>query len=442
MNTKVILALITLATASLSLLANSAMSATATLTAHNQRSSSGALSTLIWNGANVGQPGGTAVGAEASTATWDWNYDTNTLSSTGLFFTTSHIGSNPMGSAVIGDRVVGLTLNTDADTTAASDYQCREGNFLATVGAHGCGNYSLGSDFANNSTIAYNVGVIANCIQRSLSGDDTSTGNPRGLFSAAAAGGCDAVDGSFDLWTVISEPDPSTGGELIIANSVPLTSAGTNYLTFTVAAGPGGGPLTPVAGDAAITASSRITTFNAASHPGNSLGNTPSTVVSDDTASTGSTSDSGNVITYTAPADFIAGVTDTFTYTITDADLESDTGTVTVTFDDISPDLADGTITTAEDTASTPLALTITQGNGTAAQNTVEVTTDGTKGTCTENDTTVTYTPNSGQTGSDSCVLTITDADGSTGTGTFNVTITASGGGGGGGGGPPLREAL
>lgn len=225
---KVLFALVMLVVSS------SAMAVTATLVAHNQRSSSGALSTLIWNGSNATSAGGIAVGAVASTATWDWNYDTNTLSSTGLFQTTSHIGSNPMGSSVISDRVVDLTIDTDADTTGASNYQCREGNFLATVGAHGCGNYNLGSDFANNSSILYNVGGNANCVQRTLGGDDTSTGDPRGLFTAAASGACNAVAGAFDLWTVLAEPDPATGGQLIISNGVAISSAGTNYLTFNV----------------------------------------------------------------------------------------------------------------------------------------------------------------------------------------------------------------
>jgi len=225
---KVLFALVMLVVSS------SVMAATATLVAHNQRSSSGALSTLIWNGSNATFAGGIKVGAVASTATWDWDYDTNTLSSTGLFQTTSHIGSSPMATSVISDRVVDLTINTGTQTTSASNYQCREGNFLASVGANGCGNYSLGSDFTDNSSMTYNVGGNANCVQRTLNPDDVSTGNPRGLFSAAATGSCDAVDGAFDLWTVIAEPDPATGGQLIIGNSTPIAAAGANYLTFNV----------------------------------------------------------------------------------------------------------------------------------------------------------------------------------------------------------------
>jgi hypothetical protein len=75
---------------------------------------------------------------------------------------------------------------------------------------------------------------MADCVQRTLGGDDVSTGNPRGLTSAAAAGACDAVDGAFDLWTVVQD----SGGTLIISNGIDIGLAGTNYMTFNVAAVP------------------------------------------------------------------------------------------------------------------------------------------------------------------------------------------------------------
>ncbi len=222
---KVIFAVMMLAASS------AALALPATLIAHNQRSSSGALSTLIWDGSNTGSTGGMTVGAVASTATWDW--DGTTLTGMGLYFGTSHISSNVMLAAVIGDRVVDLVINTSANTTSATDYQCREGNFLAGVGAHGCGNLSLGYNGGFDSTLAYNVGGVANCVNRTVGGDDESTGNPRGLFTAAAGGGCDAVDGAFDLWTVVQDPGAGPG-TLIISNGVDLTAAGTNYMTFEV----------------------------------------------------------------------------------------------------------------------------------------------------------------------------------------------------------------
>lgn len=225
---------------------SSAMAATATLIAHNQRSSSGSLSTLKWSGCttytnstpciNPGNANLSAMGITASTAVWDWDAATGVLSMTGSFNTASTIGSSgsTLASAVIGDKVTNLTINTTLGTTSASTYACAEGNFLSGVGAHGCGNLNLGSNGALDSSIAYNVGGNANCVQRTVNPDDFSTGDPRGLFSAAAAGGCDAVAGAFDLWTVVQAVGPG-GGTLIISNGVALTSAGTNYLTFNVA---------------------------------------------------------------------------------------------------------------------------------------------------------------------------------------------------------------
>ena len=217
--------------------------ATATMVAHNTRSSSGTLSTQKWATCSplaatnpcisATNPWDVSNGVTGSTATWDW--DGTTLTGTGTFWTTSHLSSNANGNAVVSDKVVNMVVNTTLNTTTATSYNCIDGNFLANVGANGCLNTSTGGDFTSNSSALYNVGGNANCVQRALGGDDASTGNPRGLASAAAAGGCDAVDGAFDFWTVVQNP-PTSGGTLILSNGIDLALAGTNYLTFTVEA--------------------------------------------------------------------------------------------------------------------------------------------------------------------------------------------------------------
>jgi hypothetical protein len=176
------------------------------------------------------------MGIVPSTAVWDWNNGTGVLSMTGTFNTASTLGSSgaAAASAVIGDKVVDMVIDTANSLTTATSYACAEGNFLANVGAHGCANVSTGGDFTYNGSVAYNVGGVANCINRTIGGDDVSTGNPRGLMSAAAGGGCDAVDGAFNLWTVVSYTGP--GGQLILSNGIATTAAGTNYLTFSVPA--------------------------------------------------------------------------------------------------------------------------------------------------------------------------------------------------------------
>jgi len=218
------------------------------LVAHNQRSGSGALSTLKWSGCatfgpttpciNPGNATLAAMGITPSTAVWDWDPVNGILSMTGTFNTASTIGSSGGvgASAVIGDKVTNMVIDTVAGTTTASSYICAEGNFLSNVGANGCMNLSLGDNFFLESSVAYNVGGSAACVNRTVGGDDISTGNVRGLSSLPGGGGCEPTDGAFDLFTVVTYTGP--GGQLILSNGVDITQAGTNYLTFNVATVP------------------------------------------------------------------------------------------------------------------------------------------------------------------------------------------------------------
>ena len=218
-----------------------------TLVADNTRSSSGTLSYQVFktctpasNTAGTGcstftSSWQTANGVTGSTATWAW--DGATLTATGMFQSTSHLSSNPAASSVVSDKTVNLTINTVADTTTATSYNCIEGNFLANVGAQGCANTLTGANFANDSSVAYNVGGNANCVNRTIGGDDSSGGNVRGLMSVAAGGGCDATDGAYDLWTIVSDTT-GTGGQLILSNGIDIGLAGTHYMTFQAAAVP------------------------------------------------------------------------------------------------------------------------------------------------------------------------------------------------------------
>jgi len=184
-----------------------------------------------------------ANGVTSSDATWTW--DGVTLTATGTFWTTDYVSFSPNGQAVIGDKTVNLSIDTVAQTTTATSYHCIEGNFLASVGVNGCLNLSTGADLITSSSALYNVGGNANCIQRTIAGDDVSAGNPRGLFTAPAAGACDAVDGAYDMYTVVVD-NTATGGELIISNGIPIgscltfgceaepASAGAHWLTFGV----------------------------------------------------------------------------------------------------------------------------------------------------------------------------------------------------------------
>lgn len=231
------------------------------LDAHNQRSQSGALSTLKWKACSpvgatnpclstsAGTTGGAWSNANAtpSDAVWTWDAATGILAMTGTFQTTSFISSNANGSPVISDRVTNLVIDTTNNTTTAATYECREGTFLATVGANGCLNVGLGDDFTLASSALYNVGGDAKCVDRTVGGDDQDTGNTRGVTSVVAAGACDAQDGAFDLWEIQVDNTavPASDRKLVIRNSIPITlpsvttpvpaEAGANFLTFTAA---------------------------------------------------------------------------------------------------------------------------------------------------------------------------------------------------------------
>jgi len=199
------------------------------LVSWHQRSTSGALSALMFKaGAAQGcpgptytqpcynpagpSPGGAWVAANgvatdiiaAGEATWDWNGTTMTM--TGLFWAGSSIGSNPNGTIVISDRVTNLTITPTTTTTTAATYECREGTFLASVGANGCLNVELGTNSSLDSTVAYNVGAAANCVDRTVIIDDVDTGNTRGLDGTVAGGGCDTTDGGFLQYNVVANP--------------------------------------------------------------------------------------------------------------------------------------------------------------------------------------------------------------------------------------------
>ena len=108
--------------AALLALSGQASAITVTLTAHNQRSSSGTLSTLKWA---VCSPTGATnacysttnawtlanVEGGGSNATWDWNPVTGVLTSTGRYQATSFVSSNANGSSVISDKVTNIAAS-------------------------------------------------------------------------------------------------------------------------------------------------------------------------------------------------------------------------------------------------------------------------------------------------------------------------------------------
>jgi hypothetical protein len=351
---KIILALFSLTLAMAATVVNSAP-VNVTLVTDNQRSSSGTRSNLVWKTCgppyvapcvDPTNPWDITNNITGSTATWTWDPATGILTSTGLYWSTSHIGSNPGAFAVISDKTTDLVINTTLKQTTATSYECVEGNFLAGVGANGCGNYSLGDDFVSNSTMAYNIdlgtGPNALCEERTLNPDDVSTGGPRGVTNTdGSVVGCDVTEGAYLQYNIVFD-NTATGGQLRLADdnagvpwpvdcfdnpvAVP-TCAGATWLTFAAA---------PTAVDDSASVSP--------------VGSTPIAVMANDIAYTDDVTvaiatqglkgvavvsgspgpQAGITIGYTPNGG--ASGTDQFVYTATDSDgVTSDSATVTVT---------------------------------------------------------------------------------------------------------------
>lgn len=182
----------------------SAFATAVNLLQDNLRSSSGTSS----NKAIVGTP------------TWDWNAGTGVLTQTGSMSATTGCGP---GCTILTDNTTNMVIDTTANTTTASSYSCTEGNFLAGVGANGCLTTSTGGNFIDESSAAYNVGGNANCINRTVGGDDAATGNVRGL-GVGAGGSCDAQSSSYDQWSVYFDNTAVAGGTLYLWNGVGPSS--------------------------------------------------------------------------------------------------------------------------------------------------------------------------------------------------------------------------
>lgn len=215
-----------------------AQAATATLVSHTLVSSGGTPSNLVSNGSSCVPPAAAFPASTgqcvASTATWDWTG--GVLTATGIYQAWTHLSGSIFAPAVLADSVTNLVINTNTASSSASNYVCIEGNFLAGVGAHGCANTLNGVNFLAESSVAYNVGGNAACVVRTVGGDDTIGGNPRGVGNFAGGGGCDATDGAFVQYLVNYTANFYGAGldRLILANQANYTAANGNYMTFQV----------------------------------------------------------------------------------------------------------------------------------------------------------------------------------------------------------------
>lgn len=180
------------------------------LVSHEYTSISGFVNVYITDGSSHLPP---------STAVWDW--DGTTLSSTGTYNGSLYYANNPAGSAVTGDTIVNLSINTATSTATAASFRCTEGTFLSSVGASGCGNYSFGTNFINESTTTWGPGTNVSQI---LGGDDVS-GGPAGSIA----------DYGYGLMG-FSGTGMNVGDFVMLGNGIAIGTADAELMTFEVVA--------------------------------------------------------------------------------------------------------------------------------------------------------------------------------------------------------------
>jgi hypothetical protein len=180
-----------------------------TLLVHNQTSGSGAISSLITDGSHVSGIAG------ASTAVFDWNG--TVLSSTGLYSAVSSLGSSAYASTILADQITDLNIDTGTSSTGGTTaYSCTEGTFLGTVGANGCGGYTFGTNYADDSTTSWSGLSVA----QTIGGDDVPTAGPRtiaaydfGTVTLLSGASTTTPGATFSIGNGLPLGVPNTGGE-------------------------------------------------------------------------------------------------------------------------------------------------------------------------------------------------------------------------------------
>ncbi|GMU75757.1 MAG: hypothetical protein AMXMBFR45_12480 [Gammaproteobacteria bacterium] len=110
----------------------------------------------------------------SSTATWLYDDVTGIMTQTGGELNARFNIGPP--STLFRHTATDLVIGAGG-AASASSWSCIEGNFGTVVGAHMCGNYTFGANFANDSTVSYS----GTSVTRTMGGDDVVKGPPQSL---------------------------------------------------------------------------------------------------------------------------------------------------------------------------------------------------------------------------------------------------------------------
>jgi hypothetical protein len=161
-----------------------------------------------------------------------YDTETNILSSSGVLHIRSQ--TSPLSGGRLFDRyITDLTIDLNTgDTSGTTAYLCentkssgtKAGGFGEGVGANMCGNYLLGDNFTDDSTLTYS-GLSAT---RVLGGDDSPAGAVQSIADYAMfLASFDAETGILVIQTADWDPESSAGTQLTFSLSpvVPVPAA-------------------------------------------------------------------------------------------------------------------------------------------------------------------------------------------------------------------------
>lgn len=165
--------------------------------------------------------------------TFTYDSDTNILSSTGVLHLRSNTSPTP-GGRVFDRYITDLTIDLNTgDPSGTTAFACENfpgtteaAGFGYTVGANICGNYTIGDNFVDDSSVTFSGLTVT----RVLGGDDVSAGDPQSIADyelfLASFDGSTLVIQSSDWLSQPQSPANSAGLQMTFSAAViPVPAA-------------------------------------------------------------------------------------------------------------------------------------------------------------------------------------------------------------------------
>jgi hypothetical protein len=172
--------------------------------------------------------------ADISGTTARFDFDGNVLASSGTYESRWILGPT----TVMWTRVVEDLSIVMGGSSSATSYECVEGNFGGFIGTSFCGNYEMGANYFNESSLTYNIGGDAHNQVKVMGGDDVDVGPAQALSDFDNWGVDDDYQYAYavNAYGQVAISDYSWNGTTLKIHN--MTRNFTQTLTFTVSAVP------------------------------------------------------------------------------------------------------------------------------------------------------------------------------------------------------------